>query len=136
MILHKSTIVFICYILTIKVCFSKIHLSEIVKISAAVTETVILLKAYSKGFDGFFLTQNTSQLLPNEDYNHIIYLLDNKQLLYGLFYNLFKNKVFIFWIYKNKNLANEFIRPCKLPIKASILFTLKPNKRLELYLNC
>lgn len=100
----------------------------------AIIKTIIIFKAY-KNFKNVFSIKNAGYLFLHKDYNNAINLINNKQSSYKPIYSLSKNKLSIFEIYINKNLANRFIRPSKSFFGAFILFMPKPNKGLRLYID-
>lgn len=56
--------------------------------------------------------------------------MDSKQSHYKVIYSLFKKELSVLQAYIDKNLANKFIKPSKLPAGAFILFMSKSNKTL------
>ena len=64
--------------------------------------------------------------------NHTIKLVDNPQPSYGLIYNLRPIELEILKAYIKNNLANNFIKPFKSPIKIFILLNKKSNGSLKL----
>ncbi len=50
-------------------------------------------------------------------------------------YSLSPMKLEILKVYIKNNLANSFIKPFKLPIRAFILFDTKPDESLRLYVD-
>ena len=82
-----------------------------------------------------FLVKNTGYLPLHKDHDHVINLVDGKQLFYGPIYSLTENKISIFWAYINKNLANRFIWPSKSLAGAPIFFVPKLNEGLWLCIN-
>ena len=67
--------------------------------------------------------------------NHIIKLIDDKQLLYEPIYNIGLIELEILKTYIKTNLVNNFIWPSKSPAWALILFVRKPNDSLRLYVD-
>lgn len=100
-----------------------------VQISSATAKTIVFPEAY-KDFEDVFSIEKVCHLLPHKDYDHAIALIDGKQLFYGPIYSLSENKLSIFCIYIDKNLANKFI--CHLNIFLMPLFFLFPNQ-IEVY---
>ena len=103
-----------------------------VQVSAATAEPIVLPKVY-KNFEDVFSAQNASHLPPHKNHDHAIDLIvDDKQPFYRPIYSLSKNEFPIPRAYIDKNLANQLIRPSKLPANTPILFKLQPNKILRL----
>lgn len=96
------------------------------QICSTIAQTIILLETY-KDFEDVFLVKNAGHLSPQKNHDHAIDLVDGKQPLYGLIYNLSENKLFILWAYINKHLVYRFIGPSKSPVDALILFVPKFN---------
>ncbi len=67
--------------------------------------------------------------------NHVIKLIYNRQLPYGLIYSLSIVELKILKSYIKNNLANSFIRPFKSLAETPILFNKRPDMRLTLYVN-
>lgn len=67
--------------------------------------------------------------------NYPIDLKEDKQLPYGLIYSLAPVELLILKTYIKHNLKNNFIRPLKSLIGASILFIKKANDSLWLYID-
>ena len=59
-------------------------------------------------------------------------LVDNWQIIYGSIYSLKQVKIEILKIYIKNNLANDFIRPFKLLLRAFIFFDKKSDASLRL----
>ncbi len=64
--------------------------------------------------------------------NHVIVLMDDWQLLYGLIYSLRPVELETLKAYIKNNLANSFIKPSKSPAGAPIFFDKKPDGSLRL----
>ena len=67
--------------------------------------------------------------------NHDIKLIKDYQCLYGPIYSQGLVELEILKAYIQNNLANDFIRPFKSPIRPPILFDLMSNRILRLYIN-
>lgn len=67
--------------------------------------------------------------------DHFIDLINDKQLPYSSIYNLRLVELEILKTFIKINLANNFIRPFKLPTNALILFIHKKDNSFQLYVN-
>ena len=67
--------------------------------------------------------------------DHAIELIDNQLPFYGPIYSQNSVKLEILKAYIKNNLANNFIRSSKSPIKTPILFDKKPYGSLQLCVN-
>ena len=76
------------------------------------------------------------ELLENTRINeYAIKLEENKQLFFGLIYNLGSVELETLKTFIKTNLANSFIWLFKSPINTPILFNRKPDKSLRLYID-
>ena len=82
-----------------------------------------------------FKSSNENSLLPHWDEDHAIELEPGKTTLFGPLYNLSKYQLKMLCEYIDKNLANRFIRHFKFSPGVPVLFTLKPDKILQLYVD-
>ena len=79
----------------------------------------------------FFFMEYIAELSEHIGINdHAIKLEKEKQLLFGPIYSLGPIELEIWKTYIKTNLANNFIRLFKYPVKLPILFDQKPNKSL------
>ena len=84
-------------------------------------------------YSNVFSAENATELLENTGINkHAIKLKENKQLSFGLIYNLGQIELEMLKPYIKTNLANGFIRPSKFPANAFILFDWKLNGSFNL----
>ncbi len=84
-------------------------------------------------FADFFLPKLAAELVEHTGINdHVIELVDDWQPLYGPIYSLGPVELETLKAYIENNLANGFIRPCKSPAGAPILFDKKPDGSLRL----
>ena len=67
--------------------------------------------------------------------NHVINLMKNTKLLYIPLYNFFQKKLAKLRRYLNNSLNKSWIKSSMLFVDASILFVLKKDERLHLYVN-
>ena len=74
-------------------------------------------------------------LIQNSKYNHVINLKEGKQPLNLPIYNLSHKELEILWEYLNSILEKGWIRPSKSLIGILILFTLKSNGTIKLYID-
>ena len=79
-----------------------------------------------------FSPSNANSLPPHRDEDHAIELEPGKTPPFGPLYNLSEYQLKTLRKYKDKNLANGFIRPSKSSAGALVLFTLKPDATLRL----
>ena len=94
-----------------------------------------VLAEYSDFADVFF-SDLAFELLKDTGINdHAIGLVKGQQPLYGPIYNLGPVELETLKAYIEINLANEFIRPSKSPVKALILFDRKSDSSFELCVN-
>lgn len=112
-------------------CLAQVYLFQMAQIFSITAKPIIISKAY-KDFENVFFIKNASYLPVHEDHDQVIDLVNDKQPLYDLIYSLSKNELSILRAYKNKNLANRFIRLSKFSTSIAILFIPKPNRKLRL----
>ena len=91
--------------------------------------TTVFMK-YSDYTDVFLFELNTEHSDHTGINNYTIQLEDCKQSLYGPIYSLRPMELEILKAYIKTNLANDFIRPSKLPAGALIFFDHKLNGSL------
>ena len=95
----------------------------------------IYLKYYNF-FNIFSLFSMVKQVKPNTINNYLIYVLEEKQLLYRLIYYLKLRKPRILKTYIKVNLTSRFINSSKSLASTLILFVLKKKSSLHLYVDC
>lgn len=83
-----------------------------------------------RDFEDVFSPKLAAKLLEHSVNNHVIELVNDRQLFYGLIYSLGPVKVKTLKTYIKKNLASGFIRPSKSPTGAPILYDRKLDKNL------
>ena len=81
-----------------------------------------------------FNKEFASKLLFNYPRNHAI-KINGKNPLYRPLYNLFIRELEMLHQYLNKILEKKWIKPFTNPIGVPILFILKKDKNLRLYIN-
>ncbi len=82
-----------------------------------------------------FLPSNANFPRPHRDEDHVIELEPGKTPPFGPLYNLSEYELKTLREYIDKNLANRFIRPSKSSAGAPVLFTLKPDATLRLFVD-
>jgi hypothetical protein len=82
-----------------------------------------------------FFKANAEKLALNRDINLAINLLPGKEPLYRLIYLLSLRELVALKEFLKKNLAKGFIQESKSPTNAPILFALKKDGSLRLYIN-
>lgn len=96
------------------------------------------MEIYIKYFD-FLKIYSSDSLVELLEYirinDHIINLLNDKQLFYGLIYSIELVELQILKIYIKTNLASDFIKSSKYPATTLILFLQKKNGSLHLYMD-
>lgn len=81
----------------------------LILLSLVATKIVTTPKAY-KDFENVISVENTSYLYMHKDCDHVINLVNSKQLSYRLIYNISESELSIVRVYIDKNLVNGFIR--------------------------
>ena len=74
-------------------------------------------------------------LLTHQSWNHKIFIIEDKTLEKTAIYLLLSKKLEILWMYLDENLKKEFIREFQSLTEYLILFVLKKNKKLWLYVD-
>jgi hypothetical protein len=82
-----------------------------------------------------FSKANTEKLAPNHNINLAIDLLLRKEPLYRLIYLLSPRELVALKEFLEKNLAKGFIQEFKSPANTLILFALKKDSSLRLYVD-
>jgi len=88
-----------------------------------------------KNYNNVFNLKNAFTLFNYKKKNYSINLLSNKELLYKLLYFLSKKELSILQEYLLKNLTLNKIRKSISLVNKLILFILKSNNSLRLYIN-
>jgi hypothetical protein len=88
-----------------------------------------------KNYNNVFNLKNAFTLFNYKKKNYSINLLSNKELLYKLLYFLSKKELSILQEYLLKNLTLNEIRKSISLVNTLILFILKSNNSLRLYIN-
>ncbi len=88
-----------------------------------------------KNYNNVFNLKNAFTLFNYKKKNYSINLLSNKELLYKLLYFLSKKELSILQEYLLKNLTLNKIRKSISLVNTLILFILKSNNSLRLYIN-
>jgi len=88
-----------------------------------------------KNYKDIFNLKNAFTLSKHNNKNYNIDLLLRTKFSYKLLYSLFEKKLNILQNYFLKNLTLDRIREFIFSIKTSILFVLKSNKSLKLYID-
>jgi len=88
-----------------------------------------------KNYNNVFNSKNASILLNYREKNYNINLLSNKESLYKLLFFFFEKELDILQEYLLKKLILSKIRKLISLVNASILFVLKSNNSLKLYIN-
>lgn len=125
----KTFIVYIAYFASLDL---KIHLfCRVQKAFLKTNETFIAILANYINFISVLSLDLSVELLNYTIIkNYTFELIDDKQPSYELIYNLELIELEILKTYIKTNLANNFIKPFKFPINASILFIWKINNSL------
>lgn len=97
--------------------------------------STIILAKYSNYTDIFSLELAAEFPEYTSINNQIIELEEDKQPSCDPIYSLGPINLEMLKAYIEINLANGFIKPFKLPVKAPIFFDCKPNKSLRLYID-
>lgn len=98
----------------------------------AFDNSAVIVPDEYQSFSDVFSDNKTNVLPPHGPDDHAIDLIDNRQPLYSPVYNLSEVELTVLRQYIDKHLANQFIRPSKLPAEAPILFVKKPSGGLRL----
>jgi hypothetical protein len=87
-------------------------------------------------FENLFREEKNKEVLPKyRSWNHEIPLIEGKTPTALPIYSLSKRELETLRKYINKNLIKEYIRSSKSPIKFTILFVPKKNRKLRIYVN-
>ena len=109
-----------------------IHPSHQAQVATLTSEEAGIPAEYSD-FSNVFSSNSVTELPEHTGINNYpIYLLDNKQLPYGLIYSLGPVELETLKTYIKANIASSFIRPSKSPASALILFVQKKDAILRL----
>ena len=95
---------------------------------------LIIFQAY-KDLRSVFLQFHENFLPLHRDEDHSIELKLEKIPLFDPLYNFFKHQLEVFCKYIDENLVNRFSCSSKFSSKTLVLFILKPNGILQLYLD-
>ena len=97
---------------------------------------LIIIFAHYSNYTNIFLPKLIIKLLKYTGINNYTIKLDkNKQLTYSLIYNLGLIKLKILKTYTKINLANDLIKPSKLPARVLIFLNYKFNKNPCFYID-
>ena len=121
--LNTDDKIFVMYIMALaKLTTILIHSSHQAQVALLMSEKTGIPIKYSN-FSNVFSLDSAVELPEYIGINdHLINLLDDKQLPYGSIYSLGLVELEMLKTYIKVNLANGFIRPSKFPADAPILF--------------
>ncbi len=88
-----------------------------------------------KNYINIFSEENAAKLSNNTCVKHVILIKKDKKILYKLIYFLFVNELWVLYKYLESSIIKDWIRNSKSSVETSILFILKKNNSLRLYVN-
>ena len=130
-VLNADDETFVVYIAILaKPAIMPIHTSCKAQVTMLISKKTGIPTKYSN-FSNVFFSDSVVELPEyTRNNNHLINLLDNKQLSYSLIYSLGLVELKILETYIKTNLASNFIRPSKSLASIAILFVQKKNNSL------
>jgi hypothetical protein len=108
--------------------------SDSVELTTLSTEPITLPLKY-KEYAKVFSKEETAKFLDSTYVEHSILIKEGVEVLYGSIYSLSANELRVLREYIKSSLAKGWIRPSKSPISALILFVLKKDRGLRLYVD-
>ena len=133
-VLNKEDEIFVMHIATLSMS-SNIYLFWEIQIILLDIKKVTIFSKYADYINVFLLDFVLELLKHTSINNHLINLINDKQLSYSLFHSLKLVEFEILKTYIETNLANGFIRPFKLPVSILILFICKKDGSFWLCIN-
>jgi hypothetical protein len=108
--------------------------SDSVELTTLSTESITLPPKY-KEYAKVFSKEETAKFLDSTCVEHSILVEEGVEVPYDLIYSLNANKLQVLREYIKSSLAKRWIRPFKFSTNALILFILKKDRGLRLYVD-
>ena len=98
-------------------------------------ETFIEISIEIKTLKDVFFFKSTTTFFLHDKHDHVIDLMSNKVFFFEFLYNMFQTKLKVLQKYIRENFALSRIKHSIIDVDAFVLFTLKKNEKLKLYVN-